>query len=91
MQLRNIESGDKSNGIIEELFGFASHSDNKIDTYKCIGHYRFDFLYLALEECGIVSAMHQFKNLVASRLQRYMEVRRETAGRCNIIDNLVGK
>ena len=68
MQLRNVQSFDKVIRILEKFVSLATHTHNNVYADKGMRHYFLDAFNFLGKELRIVMAVHEFQNLVRTRL-----------------------
>ena len=68
---------------------FSWEAYNYIYSYTCIGHLFTDFGNSILVEFPKVAALHLFENIIATTLQRNMEVRDKGSTLCHKSDSLI--
>ena len=89
VQLADVQAFDKGAGIFEIGIRFASRTDNHIDADKGVWHDLFDLFDLMPEQGSVVTTAHEFQYIVASALQRDMEMGSEMFAMCHKIDRFV--
>ena len=91
MQLGNIQAFQKLVCLIEIFFRLATGTYNHIHTDEGMRHHFLDFLYLVSKQCRIITTTHQLQHLVATALQRDMEMRHERTRLGHIFNNFIGQ
>ena len=76
VQSSDVEAVDKRARILKNLRSFAAHTRNKIHSDESVRDKVFNCSHLVGKQLTVVVA-HQFQHLVASRLQRDVEMRHE--------------
>lgn len=91
MQLGDVETVDKLGRLVEKRIGLSAHTDNEVDSDESVGHDLFDMFDTSREELRVVASAHKAENLIATRLQGYVEVGGEMFRCGDEIDNFVGQ
>ena len=91
MQLGNIKSLQELVGSVEVFFRLATGTHDDIHPDKGMRHHFLDLPYLVSEQGSVVPTAHELQHLVASALQRDVEVRHERTGAGHIVDDFIGK
>ena len=84
MQLGYIQSFYEFVGTLKQLFTLATRTHNDIHPDERIGQHLTHLRYLTGKECRVVTAVHKLENLIATRLQRNVEMWHEAARLRNI-------
>ena len=77
VQSSDVEAVDKRARILKNLRSFAAHTRNKIHSDESVRDKAFNCSHLVGKQLTVVVAAHQFQHLVASRLERDVEMRHE--------------
>ena len=77
MKLGNRQALQELIAFLKALRSFAATAHHHIDTDKRIRHLLLDKIHLVSEERLVVTAVHQLEHLIASALQRNVEMRHE--------------
>ena len=75
MKLGNRQTLQELIAFFKTLRSFAATAHHHIDTDKRIRHFLLDKIHLVGEERLVVTAVHQLEHLIASALQRNVEMR----------------
>ena len=73
--------------LVEKRIGLSAHTDNEVDSDESVGHDLFDMFDTSREELRVVASAHKAENLIATRLQGYVEVGGEMFRCGDEIDN----
>ena len=79
MKLRHLHLLQKAVGLLKVVVGLTTSAYDDIHTDKGIGHQTANLGDAVGKEVRIVAAVHQAEHLVASTLQRDVEMRHEAA------------
>ena len=89
MQLRHVEPTEKLVCVLKAFRRLATASHHHIHTDKGIGHHRLDTPYLVGKELAVVMPVHKSQHLVASALQRYVEMWHKRTALRTEVDELI--
>ena len=90
MELGYIERLKKLVCLFETLRCLSTTAYHNINSDEGIGHKTLYVSYLVGKELGVVVAVHELQHLVASALQRNVEMGHEGTARGTIVDKIVG-
>ena len=89
VELRNRQALQELIALLEALRSFTTTAHHHIYADKRIRHLLLNQVHLVGEERLVVTAVHQLKHLIASALQRNMEVRHEGTALGTVGDEVI--
>ena len=89
MKLRNRQALQELIALLKTLWSFTATTHHYVYTDEGIRHLLLDEIHLMGKERLVITAMHQLQNLIASALQRNMEVRHEGTALCTVSNEII--
>ncbi len=74
MEMRDWQTLQKLIRLLKTLGSLTTATHHYIHANKCIGHFLLDQVYLMGKEILVITTMHQLQHLIATTLQRNMEM-----------------
>ena len=89
VKLGNRQTLQKLIAFFKTLRSFAATAHHHIDTDKRIRHFLLDKIHLVGKERLVVTAVHQLEHLIASALQRNVEMRHKSTALGTILYEII--
>ena len=89
MELGNRQTLQELITFLKTLWSFTATAHHYVYTDEGIRHLLLDEIHLMGKERLVITAMHQLQHLIASALQRNMEVRHEGTTLCAIGNEII--
>ena len=89
MKLGNRQTLQELIAFFKTLRSFAATAHHHIDTDKRIRHFLLDKIHLVGKERLVVTAVHQLEHLIASALQRNVEMRHKSTALGTILYEII--
>ena len=89
MELGNRQGLQELITFLKALRRFTTTAYHHVNPDESIRHLLLDQLNLMSKESLIITAMHQLENLIATALQRYVEMRHESPALGTIFDEII--